>query len=109
MYIKDFDRFMFLKQKIKTKNTFEKAVYSVLVVKLYWQNTKKLFNKNSVRLEKGIIEFKNYFIQIPVPFKIYVDFDCKLKSVESYEGSYSKKVSRSRSFQFCLETCLCWW
>ena len=33
----------------------------------------------SVRLEKGRIEFKNYFKQIPVPFKVYVDFECNLK------------------------------
>ena len=46
----------------------------------------------SVRLEKGTIEFKNYFKQIPVPFKIYADFECNLKSVESYEGSYSKNI-----------------
>ena len=45
----------------------------------------------SVRLEKRTIEFKNYFKQIPVPLKIYADFECNLKSVESYEGSYSKK------------------
>ena len=44
-----------------------------------------------VRLEKGRIEFKNYFKQIPVPFKVYVNFECNLESVESYEGSYSKK------------------
>ena len=45
----------------------------------------------SVRLDKGTTEFKNYFKQIPVPFKIYADFECNLKTVESYEGSYSKK------------------
>ena len=45
----------------------------------------------SVRLEKGTIEFKNYFKQIPVPFKIYAHFECNLESVKSYEGSYSKK------------------
>ena len=45
----------------------------------------------SVRLEKRKIEFKNYFKQVPVPFKIYVDFECNLNSVESYESSYSKK------------------
>ena len=45
----------------------------------------------SARLEKGTIKFKNYFKQIPVPFKIYADFECNLESVESYEGSYSKK------------------
>ena len=27
--------------------------------------------KQSVKLEKGTIEFENYFKQIPVPFKIY--------------------------------------
>ena len=32
----------------------------------------------SVRLEKGIIEFKMYSKQIPVPFKIYADFECNL-------------------------------
>ena len=46
----------------------------------------------SVRLEKGAIEFKNYFKQMPVPFKIYAGFECNLKSVESYEGSYSKNI-----------------
>ena len=45
----------------------------------------------SVRFEKGTTKFKNYFKQIPVPFKIYADFECNLESVESYEGSYSKK------------------
>ena len=45
----------------------------------------------SVKLEKGTIEFKNYFKQIPDPFKIYSDFQCILKSVESYEISCSKK------------------
>ena len=32
VYIKDFDRFMFHKTKIKTKNTFVTIVYSILVV-----------------------------------------------------------------------------
>ena len=45
----------------------------------------------SVRLEKVTNEFKNYYKQIPVPFKIYADFVCNVKSVESYEDSYSKK------------------
>ena len=42
----------------------------------------------SVKLEKRTIEFKKYFKQIPVPFKIYVDFECNLEAVESYEGFY---------------------
>ena len=47
--------------------------------------------KQSVKLEKGIIEFENYSKQIPVPFKIYADFECNLRGDESYEGSYTKK------------------
>ena len=31
----------FIKQRIKTKNTSAKVVYSVLVVKMCWQNVKK--------------------------------------------------------------------
>ena len=45
----------------------------------------------SVRLQKVTIKFKNYLKQIPVPFKVYADFECNLESVESYEGSCSKK------------------
>ena len=47
--------------------------------------------KQSVKLEKRIYEFENYSKQIPVPFKIYADFQCNLKGVESYKGSYTKK------------------
>ena len=47
--------------------------------------------KQSVKLEKETIELQNYFKQIPVPFKIYADFECDLEEVESYEGSYTKK------------------
>ena len=45
----------------------------------------------SVRLEKGTVESKNYFKQIPAPFKIYADFESNLEGVEIYEGFYSKK------------------
>ena len=42
----------------------------------------------SVRLKKRATEFKNYFKQIPVPFKIYADFECNLKSVEKVSISH---------------------
>ena len=81
----------FTKQRIKTKNAFARVVCSVLVEK---NNKKMCLNINraqSVRLQKGTIEFKNYFKQMPVSFKIYADFECNLKNVESYKGSQSKK------------------
>ena len=48
--------------------------------------------KQSVQLEEGTIEFQNYSKQIPVPFKIYADFECNPESVENYEGSYTKEI-----------------
>ena len=48
--------------------------------------------KQSVKVEKGTIEFENYFKQIPVPFKIYANFKCYLEDFESYEGSYTKNI-----------------
>ena len=54
--------------------------------------------------EKGALELKNYFKQIPVLIKFYTDFECNLSSVESYEGSYSKKFQDHfpRSFVYKL-------
>ena len=53
-----------------------------------------------IRLEKGMIEFKNYSKKIPVPFKIYADFGSNLKSIDIYEGSYSKKYQGHVSCSF---------
>ena len=39
--------------------------------------------KQRVKLKSGTIKFKNYFKQLPVPFKTYADFECILKKVES--------------------------
>ena len=58
-----------------------------------WQKHKEdclsINGTQSVRLEKGTIEFNNYS---PVPFKMYVDFECNLKGAEIYEGFYSKNI-----------------
>ena len=39
------------------------------------ENFLSINGKQSVKLEKGIIEFKNCFKQIEVSFKIYADFE----------------------------------
>ena len=54
---------------IKTKNTFA----SKNVLTKHKQACLSINGAQSVRLEKGAIEFINYFKQIPVPFKIYAD------------------------------------
>ena len=95
VYIKDFDRFMFHKTKNKNKNWFCRSCLqcfsSESVLLKHKENCLSINGKQSIKLEKGTIKFENYFKQIPVPFKIYADFECNLKSVESYEGSYTKK------------------
>ena len=97
LYIKDFDR----KTKHKNKKYFCKSCSCSFSSKnVLIKHKKGCFSINgaqSVRLEKGTNEFKNYFKQIPVPFKIYADFESNLPSVEIYEGFYTKKIPRSQS------------
>ena len=49
----------------------------------------------NVKLEKGFIEFKNFNRQIPVPFKIYADFEFLLEGcdvgINNDCFSYTKK------------------
>ena len=78
----------FKKTKYKSKKYFCKSClqcFSSINVSIEHKEVCLSINgAQSVRLEKGAIELKNYFKQIPVPFKIYADFECNLKSVESY-------------------------
>ena len=95
VYIKDFERFMFYKTKNLNKERFGRSSLqcfsceSVLIK--HKENCLSINGKQSLKLEKGIIEFQNYFKQIPVPFKVYADFKCNLRGVEYYEGSYTRK------------------
>ena len=57
----------------------------------------------SVRLEKETIKFKNYFKQIPVPFKIFSDFEYNLRCAKIYEGSYSKKYQKHIPYSFAYK------
>ena len=76
-----------IKQNIKAENTFAEIVYNVLVVKKILNEHKKdclvINGKQNVKLQIGFISFKNYSRQIPVPFKIYADFECILKNVDN--------------------------
>ena len=94
VYIKDCNRFMFHKRKNKNKKWFCRSCLqcssSKNVMIKHKENCLSINGKQSVKLEKGIIDFKNYFKQIPVPFKIYAHFECNLRGVEYYEGPYTK-------------------
>ena len=83
---------MFHKTKNKNKKYFCKSCLQCFSSKNLLTGHKEvclsLNGAHSVRLEKEQLSLKNYFKQIPVPFKIYDDFECNLKGAESYEGSY---------------------
>ena len=84
----------FTKTKNKNKIYFCKSFlqcFSSNVPTIHKEVCLSINRVQSVRLEKGAIEFKSYFEEMPVPLKVYTDFKCDLKSVESYKGFYSKK------------------
>ena len=87
VYIEDFKRLMFNKNKCKNKKWFCKSCLqcfsSEKVLKEHRRDCLLIYGGQIVKLEKGFTEFKNYNKQIPAPFKIYVDFECLLKSCDS--------------------------
>ena len=95
------------KTKNKNKNWFCRSSLQCFssknVLIKHKENYLSINGKQSVKVEKRIIEFKNYFKQIPVPFKIYADFECNLRSVECYEGSYTKKYQDHISCSFAYK------
>ena len=96
MYTKDFNTFMFHKTKNKNKKWFCKSCLqcfsSEKVLIKHEEDCLSINGVQSVNVEEGIIEFENYFKQLPAPFKIYADFECNLRDVEIYEGSYTKNI-----------------
>ena len=99
VYIKDFNRFMCNKTKHKNKKYFCRyglqSFSSEKVLVDYKEVCLKINGKHTVKLRSGSIKFKNYFKQLFVPFKIYADFECSLKGVQSNDRNnnipYTKK------------------
>ena len=80
VYIKDFNTFMFHKTKNKNKKWLCRSCLqcfsSESVLIKHKKDCLSINGKQSVNLKKGIIEFENYFKQLPVSFKIYADIEC---------------------------------
>ena len=101
VYIKDFNRFMFSKTKNRNKKDFCKCCLQCFnneqVLIEHRENCLMINGKQRVKVKSGSISFKNYFKQLPVPFKIYAGFECILKKVEcnSIEGNFIGRDSNS--------------
>ena len=83
----------FTKKKSKNKYFCKSCLWCFSGENVWTKHKKDCLSINgvqSVKLKKGTIKFNNYIKQIPVPFKIYADFECNLKAIKIYEGFYSK-------------------
>ena len=96
--IKDFNRFMCNKTKIKNKKDFFKCCLqcfsSEKILIEHKENSLIINGKQSVKIKRGSISFKNYVKHLLALFKIYADFECLMKGVKSSNknnGSYAEK------------------
>ena len=96
VFIKDFNRLMY--SEVKTKNQHKKHFCMSCLQNF---TTKEILNNHrercllindtqAVKYETGIIKFKNYEKEIPIPFKIYADKECLFKRINIDEGKYTK-------------------
>ena len=96
VFIKDFNRLMY--SEVKTKNQHKKHFCMSCLQNF---TTKEILNNHrercllindtqAVKYETGVIKFKNYEKQIPIPFKIYADTECLLKRINIDEGKCTK-------------------
>ena len=92
--IKDFNRLMYSKTKHKDKKHFRMSHLQNFTTKEILNNHRKrclLINETqAVKYETGIIRFKNYDKQTPIPFKIYAHSECLLKRVNINKGGYTE-------------------
>ena len=93
--IKDFNTFLFHKTKNKNEKWFCKSCLQCFsnekVMIKHKEDCLIINGTQSVDVEEGIIKFENCSRQLPVPFKIYADFECNLQNTEIYERSCAKK------------------
>ena len=69
-----------VRQKIKIQCLLCFSSEKVLIE--YRENCLVINGKQNAKLKSGAISFKNYFKQIPVPFKIYADFEFYFKKLK---------------------------
>ena len=103
VYVKDFDRFMFNKTRNKNNKHFCECCLQCFSCKEILIEHKidclVINGKQSVKLKSSSIRFKNHSKQIPVPFKIYADFECILKVVDCDIIECNSNISCTKKYQ----------
>ena len=105
VFIKDFNRLMY--SQVKTKNVHKKHFFMSCLQNF---TTKEILNNHrekcllindtqAVKHETGIIKFKNFIKKIPIPCKIYAEWECFNKRTNLKKGKhtnlYQKHVPNS--------------
>ena len=94
VFIKDFNRLMYSKTKHKDKKHFCMSCLQNFSTKEILNNNRErcllINDTQAVKYEAGIIKFKNFNKQIPIPFKIFADSECLLKRININKGGYTK-------------------
>ena len=92
--IKDFNRLMYSKTKHKDRKHFCMSCLQNFTTKEILNNHRErcllINDTQAVKYETGIIKFKNYEKQIPIPFKIYADTECLVKRTNISLGKHTK-------------------
>ena len=85
VFIKDFNRLMYSKTKHKDRKPFCTPCLQNFTTKEILNSHRErclLINETQVvKYETGVIKFKSYDKEIPIPFKVYTDSECLLKRV----------------------------
>ena len=94
VFIKDFNRLMYSKTEYKEKKHFCISCLENFTTKEILNSHRErcllVNDTQAVKYETGIIKFKNFNKQIPIPFKIYADSECLLKRININKGGYTK-------------------
>ena len=93
--IQVFERYMFSITKKNKKYSFRYCSHgfsSRNVLTEHKEFCLKTNGEQAAKLKDSFLEFKNYFNQIPAPFKIHADFEFIFKNVESNAGSCTKNI-----------------
>ena len=94
VFIKNFNRLMYSKIKHRDRKHFCMPCLQNFSSREILNNHRErcllINDTQAVKYETGIIKFKNYEKQIPIPFKIYSDTECLLKRINISEGNYTK-------------------